>query len=85
MRKFLTIGVLLLALLAGCGRPLVRPYYPRLSVQALDEEIRRVATSGWSNQQKMVYYSWARRTTCTVRATVPMPGTTGALSSTSRS
>mgnify|MGYP005831270907 CR=1 FL=1 len=57
MRKFLTIGVLLLALLAGCGRPLVRPYYPRLSVQALDEEIRRVATSGWSNQQKMVYYS----------------------------
>jgi len=47
----------LLVLIAGCGRPLVRPYYPRLSVEELDQEIRRVANCGWSNQQKVVYYS----------------------------
>ncbi|MCR4439071.1 MAG: DUF1460 domain-containing protein [bacterium] len=49
--------LLLAVLLVGCARPLVRPYYPRLSTEALDCEIRRVASSGWSNQQKMVYYS----------------------------
>ncbi|MBC7186743.1 MAG: DUF1460 domain-containing protein [Calditrichaeota bacterium] len=49
--------LLFVSLFAGCARPLVRPYYPHLSSEALDHEIRRVASSGWSNQQKMVYYS----------------------------
>lgn len=57
VRHSAVLWVALIALAAGCARPLVRPYYPKLSVQALDQEIRRVAASGWTNQEKMVYYS----------------------------
>lgn len=60
MRRVLNTALLLLALLVlvpGCARPLVRPYYPEMSVEELDREIRRVAASGWTNQEKIVYYS----------------------------